>query len=744
LLPMLERQHQMTRDEVRSRPLDDATANLFRANDRLLKTLLLAALAPEVEAFQGMDAARLAALNHGSLRAPIPGGEARTVVTRCRTWSSQVDGIKVGADPVNPTISLQLTGVDTESILEKAKYNDNDGNRKRAIKELLAAELGLPEGANDDQRLVPTHSFPWRGTPWQVEVVFANIRETPYDALRPRIGGDDWKVVIDLPFDSPGHSSRDDLSKLEGFRDQEPDSPTFCWVPAFFTHDSLRDLGTYVILDFLLTGERFGDFASHLSAIDRAAARALLENRRSQLKQRMISCLEAAYGVTGNTAALVDSELDLAERFQSLDRRFLPRPPAAASLRSALTGLLDQIQTYRFPRHPKFEIEIRTRDLRKVLDVAMRAAHEPQGRLEVERDVRNLLHQIAEPLELGTLHESIFLLSDRWRSVLTRAAAGTEGAVTVGRLRKALDQPGQQAERTGMTREVQNLLILIFAEQTNRSFFGATGPFQPDLGTLGDDLVLREQTLPDEATWTAAQQRAAVILGVAPPSSFLSASNVSLLRERLQEKSRELRGPASDLVSELRGWMVTFGVEPAEAPRLRTAEALLGLVEELVAAKPERVLEALTSAAIATTAEAMSRSKGSMVEVLQALRSAPAGVLTGLRGISEDRRPEAEAILGRLRDALSRDELAVGLREAVDRAVREGIALLTRPARAAELARTAEPAKVKPAPGWRVVQQDRREGLDADAAAKLFAELEARLRERGEHRLRIDWTIEGK
>src|SRR4029077_21229177 len=118
LLPMLERQHSMTRDEARSRPHDDPAANNFRGSDRLVKTLLLAALAPDVEAFQGMDATRLAALNHGSIRAPIPGGEARTVLTRGRTWASQVDGIKIGDDAVNPTITLQLTGVDTESILE--------------------------------------------------------------------------------------------------------------------------------------------------------------------------------------------------------------------------------------------------------------------------------------------------------------------------------------------------------------------------------------------------------------------------------------------------------------------------------------------------------------------------------------------------------------------------------------------------------------------------------------------------
>ena len=405
--------------------------------------------------------------------------------------------------------------------------------------------------------------------------------------------------------------------------------------------------------------------------------------------------------------------------------------------------MLDQIQSHRFPRHPKFEIEIRTRDLKKVLGVAERAAHAPLGRLEVEkdRDLRNLLLHIAGPLELGTLHESIFLLSDRWKSVLTRGAAGAQGAVTVGRLRTALDPP-DQPDRLGLTNELKDLLIQVFAEQTNRSFFRNGAPSQPELN-LTDDMELREQKLPDESTWTEAQRRAAVIFGLTPPSTFLSASNVSLLQKSLQEKAQGLRGPCADLVRELRRWMTTFGVEPAATPRLQTAEALLDLVDELTAARTEQSLEVLTAAKIATTVEAMCRSEGRTLEMLEALRKAPAEVLTGLQGISEDRRPEAESILGRLRDALSRDELEVVLREAVERAVKEGIALLTRPSRGDEPAPPAT-ERAKPAPGWKVIQRDRRDELDAEAAVKLFAELETRLREPGERRLRIDWMLEGK
>ncbi len=58
--------------------------------------------------------------------------------------------------------------------------------------------------------------------------------------------------------------------------------------------------------------------------VDRAAARSLLENQRGQLRQRIITCIEAAYGVLAPppSEALVQSH-DLA------DRRFSPgRPPS--------------------------------------------------------------------------------------------------------------------------------------------------------------------------------------------------------------------------------------------------------------------------------------------------------------------------------------------------------------------------------------------------------------------------------
>ena len=100
------------------RPFIEAAVFLFRNDDRLMKTLLLSALADGVEALRALTPARLAALNHGTVRSPIPGQESQIVLGKCRQWAAQAGEIKVADDNASPLVSLHVVGVDTESILE--------------------------------------------------------------------------------------------------------------------------------------------------------------------------------------------------------------------------------------------------------------------------------------------------------------------------------------------------------------------------------------------------------------------------------------------------------------------------------------------------------------------------------------------------------------------------------------------------------------------------------------------------
>ena len=89
-------------------------------------------------------------------------------------------------------------------------------------------------------------------------------------------------------------------------------------MPSFFSNDAQKDLGLLVILEHILTGERFGQYANHLSPQDRQSAKSLLENQRSVLRQRVQSHLDAAYGLEPLTPGSLDTvhDLELSERLR--------------------------------------------------------------------------------------------------------------------------------------------------------------------------------------------------------------------------------------------------------------------------------------------------------------------------------------------------------------------------------------------------------------------------------------------
>ena len=161
--------------------------------------------------------------------------------------------------------SIQVTGVDIEPIVRgPAASSDNPGNRRRRVREMLFEQLGV----TDSNDLFATYSVLWRGTKREVEVLFENVRELSDEKLRGRPGT--WTVVIDFPFDDPRFSPADDLARLAGYRGD--DTRTLVWMPSFFSAKAQHDLGRLVVLDYILTGERFNELAAHLALVDRGPA----------------------------------------------------------------------------------------------------------------------------------------------------------------------------------------------------------------------------------------------------------------------------------------------------------------------------------------------------------------------------------------------------------------------------------------------------------------------------------------
>ena len=506
LRPILEEEHKVSLEHDRPRAAADPDLarrlGRFDNDDRLVKTLLLSALVPEVEALKNLTASRLAALNHGTIKAPPGVDAARLVLNKVRGWASRVGEIRVGDGP-DPVISVQIVGVDTEAILEKGRVYDNTGNRIRKIRELLFASMGVED--RDDLFLV--HTFAWRGSRRRCDLLYANVRELPDESLKAQ--GDEWKVVVDWPFDDPGRDPAEDHAKVDGYLGRHDSTRTLVWLPAFFSVRTQGELGKLVILDHLLRGDNLEGHAQHLSIQDRLSARLILENQRSALEGTLKLALNAAYGIAREPQpGMLDATHEPA--FRSLDRSFTPQVPVGADLKQALEHLLGQALAHQFPDHPHFEREVKRLDCEKVLAVVQKAARAEDSRVEVDRTLRPVIKAVVNPLGLGHMGEQYLHLERTWQNHFNKQlAAEKKTTPTAAELRSWMDRP----KAKGLAPEVGNLLILAFAEQTDRSFYLRGRPHAPTLENLPGELELRLQALPPEEEWEEARRRAREVFG---------------------------------------------------------------------------------------------------------------------------------------------------------------------------------------------------------------------------------------
>ena len=651
LLPMLESQHGKKREEIALLPPKDPVRKAFQADDRLLKTLLLAALVPEVESLRGMTAERLAALNHGTISSPIVGGEVQTVNNKVRAWAAQVGEIRVSGDARNPSITVVLSDVDTDSILQRAASEDSYGNRVKIIRQIVFQQaLGIEDATLFEQ----DHSFEWRGIERDAAVVFRNVRDMSVEQLVNT--SDDWKVVIDFPFDQQNFSPRDDLSRLDECRQAKGSTNTIGWVPAFFSQRTLADLGRLAVLEHVLSGNRFDGYASHLTPAARQMAHGILENQRDTLRGQMVAAVNIAYGLgAGSASGVIDQshDIDLADRFQSLATGLALRPPAQASLAAALDDLLGQALAWEFPAAPEPGTTLTSAKLTTVLRKAAEACQARDGRVAVEREERNLLRQIANPLFLGDMpHDGThFVIGHHWKDHFNRCRAQDSGDLTVEKLRKWIDQP----RKMGLTKAAQNLIILTYAAQGGMSFTLHGGACEGTIAMLDDTWVLKQEAPPDKDEWEKAVPRAGSLFGVAV-SPLATAANAGTLGTKVKEIAAGARGTAQQYAQLLKQKLTSLGVPDGAADRLKTAEATVTLLSALNAASAKDVVGLLARAAVPTTDIAMSECIKGSAKWVASLEDRVWDLVHQIQQAAPDVQQRAAPILSDVRQALTLDD----------------------------------------------------------------------------------------
>ncbi len=671
--PLLLAEHGLTGDEAAI--LSDG--HPFRTDDRLVKTLLLAALAPEVEPLRALTVRRLAELNHGTIRSPIRGQERATVLGKVKRWAAEVGELRIDGDDQDPVVTLRLTGVATEAILDQARGADSLGARRAKIRELLAGAL---PALNPSGQLPHRYTWVWRGSRRTVEVRFANVRDhadIPSSEFR---AGDVPRVVIDFPFDEPGWVPADDLARVhDELIDEVGPTPTVCWLPLFLTEQALDRLGALVVVDFVLVGDRFASFTTHLSPQDRAEARQILENQARALRAQVTDHLHQAYGLTTPDETWVQTAIQPAQQFPTLDPTLTVRPPTASTMQPAFEQLLDQAMAHRYPAHPRFEDEVYPGDLRITLRHVTDAVQAEYWRLdEVPANDRRAVRKVVAPLRLGQVGERHLVPERYWIERFHRLAAEHPGQpVTVERLRSWMDVP----QAMGLDHRVGNLVICAYALQTDRVLIHAGRPVAPTVDRLDPATELRTQELPTQAAWDVAVDRAARVFGLVA-SPVLTASSVAALVAQLRDRATATRQPCRSLADALRRHAGALRLGD-DAARLRTALAARDLIDGLAAADDADAVEVLARAAVPTSAEALGRSIAAAAEVARTLDAANWDLISQAGALGGDWRVRARGMVELLSGAARADELAEPLPAALGRATAAATDLLGRAATAA-------------------------------------------------------------
>lgn len=664
LRPTILRTNNLTETDV----ANEATRpRYFDVDDRLAKTLLLSAVAPGVPALKALTAARLASLNHGSIVTPLPGGEASVVLAKVKEWSKSVPEIHVAADGLNPVISVQLSDVDYESIVDKAKGEDNPGRQREAIKDLISESFGMELGAQDMYGAY-RHTIVWRGSKRDVELMFGNVRDAGWlsdDHFRAGPGA--WRFVIDHPFDEEQHTAQEDVRRVEGLIARNGFTEhTVVWLPRFLSDERRRDLRRYVILDWLLTSdERWTSHANHLSEVDRLQAKNILEAQHRTLKETLTNAIQQAYGAAAPTSGTLLDDSGHEKVLYSLDPTFEPAPPVGATLGDAFRRLAAQAFDATYPGHPKFEpadAEVRTAELKKVAEFLERTVAMSERRLEIDSTARALLTRVANPLGVGKAAEQFFLFGDdyfgSWGRDIVQGLAklGKEetGAVTVSDLRAAIEavEPPR-----GLRAEVSDLVVLGWGLLRQRAWFNHGGPIPtPAPGSLQSAMELRPQPMPTTDDWAKARDVGQRVFGIAS-TSFMTPTSVAKLAEEVRAYAGQNSAHANALVGALDDVASRLAFDGGA--RRVLARQLAELLDTLRQLGGVPLIERLARAQFGGTPEEAARSLTTSQQLAQAVRGFQWDRLRVLSDAVRDGDPRADSaqrVIETLAQAFARHE----------------------------------------------------------------------------------------
>lgn len=655
LLPLIQETHGTGTQDKCQRLRPDHSARLgcsnclqtaCRADNRLVKTLLVSALVPEVKSLRELTASKLVQLNHGSLRAPIPGTEAQMAAQRLRNWASRLGQIHIGTQ-ADPSIHIDIGGVDLEPILEQHRDADQVGNKQRIIRDELFSALGLdPKGEWGQESYVE-----WRGTRRPGYVQFGNVRRMTPEQLRCP-DEHDWRLVLDYPFDDPGFSPNEDLAVIEKITEEGGGTWTLVLVPSFFSEAMNKLLGDIAVLDKILESKASKDAAiKHLRAEQHQNALLSLENLRSQKRARLSSALSQAYGFKPATDHDIDPSRSITNHLFVLKPEVKVALPAGAMLPMLREDGIPRLLEQRWPRHPELR-KITKQVSARVIELYGQLIDSGETRIAADKDDVEKMRGTLEQLGIvSTTENAIVRVDDRTlRDLDRRRAQLNVEHPSVAEIKSWLDERRQM----GLQHEAIDLVVRAYARAHARTLVRYSKAYEPQFSTpIPDDVVLEKPELPTQVEWNTALELAGHVFGVALAGKALHADNLRRFEAAVSEKVKAVAPHAAALPALLEKRLVELGLAK-DADRMKTAKSANALCAALQGKPPLAQVKALAAFTPETSAQALGRSLASVEATRKALEDRlHFGVFAQLHG----KDGEARDLLSQVERVLREDEI---------------------------------------------------------------------------------------
>jgi hypothetical protein len=552
-------------------------------DQRLLHTLLVAALVQEMPMFETVTPERLVALNHGTVQSFVPEAAADQIKPKLRRWSVEINQFHM-TQGRNPEVELRLEGVEIEPLIEKANQQDSYGARVQRMRQMIYDALDAEEVRT--QNLV--WSLDWKGDTRKVDVRFANVRELPFRKLEPN--DEQWLIIIDYPFDQGDHTPKSDEIHLNDYREERGEqADTIVWLPRFLNADGRQLLGKLVKIESVL--HQFDSYAQDLRADDRPVARRQLKNAKESILDQLKIAVRAAYGLGSQNRDLLAAESDV-PILQSLASNFAPDDPQhGKSFDEALEAIVREALNFKYPNAPRLPDEqLSAGEVEEMHEVIRAAVNTEEESTHVDkRSVRKRLRRYGERLELGVMGDNRFELKHTWPNRVQQKLDVDE-EVEVGAIYQLIDSTDNP---TGLAKPLKDLIVLAIADMEDMVVRRQGQPIDRPPGKLEASDLLVTSRLPSEEAWETAKEVADRVFGV-HRLEMLHSRNVQALVDRLQEAASEKLSDGRQIANRIRQAADRLGLQEDEVSDLRrwiVARKLRQVLMAFEEAEPTDVVE---------------------------------------------------------------------------------------------------------------------------------------------------------